>query len=75
MPRVTDSSQREPPRRRTTGPGSGGVRTGGVYRAGPASATRPAFDDGDMWPTYYALKELTPEVEARIAEFVRTAAG
>ena len=33
------------------------------------------LDQGAMWPTYYALKELTPEVEARIAELVRTAAG
>jgi uncharacterized protein YdhG (YjbR/CyaY superfamily) len=36
---------------------------------------KASLDDGDMWPTYYALKELTPEVEARIAELVRTAAG
>jgi uncharacterized protein YdhG (YjbR/CyaY superfamily) len=36
---------------------------------------KASLDDGDMWPTYYALKELTPEVEARIADLVRTAAG
>ena len=36
---------------------------------------KASLDDSDMWPTYYALKELTPEVEARIAELVRTAAG
>ena len=36
---------------------------------------KASLDDGDMWPTYYALKELTPEVEARIAELVRMAAG
>ncbi len=36
---------------------------------------KASLDDGDMWPTYYALKELTPEVEARIAELVQTAAG
>ncbi|GAB3614030.1 iron chaperone [Humibacter ginsengisoli] len=33
------------------------------------------LDDGDMWPIYYALNELTPEVEKRIAELVRRAAG
>ena len=36
---------------------------------------KASLDDGDMWPTCYALKELTPEVEARIAELVRMAAG
>ncbi len=25
------------------------------------------LDEGDMWPTYYALKELTADTEARIA--------
>jgi uncharacterized protein YdhG (YjbR/CyaY superfamily) len=33
------------------------------------------LDDGDMWPTSYALKELTPEVEAKIGELVKRAAG
>jgi uncharacterized protein YdhG (YjbR/CyaY superfamily) len=33
------------------------------------------LDDGAMWPTYYALTELTPAVEARIAELVRRAAS
>ncbi len=33
------------------------------------------LDDGAMWPVGYALLELTPEVEARIAELVRRAAG
>jgi uncharacterized protein YdhG (YjbR/CyaY superfamily) len=33
------------------------------------------LDDGAMWPTAYALTELTPEVEARIAELVKRAAG
>ena len=33
------------------------------------------LDDGAMWPTSYALAELTPEVEARIAALVRQAAG
>lgn len=33
------------------------------------------LDDGDMWPVAYALTVLTPEVEARIAELVKKAAG
>jgi uncharacterized protein YdhG (YjbR/CyaY superfamily) len=33
-----------------------------------------ALDDGPMWATSFALVELTPEVEARIAELVRRAA-
>jgi hypothetical protein len=28
-----------------------------------------------MWPTAFALAKLTPAVEARIAELVKTAAG
>ncbi len=31
------------------------------------------LDDGDMWPTVYALKELTREVEERIAKLVKQA--
>jgi uncharacterized protein YdhG (YjbR/CyaY superfamily) len=31
------------------------------------------LDDGDMWPTAFALKELTPAVEERIAALVRRA--
>ena len=31
------------------------------------------LDDGAMWPTAYALTELTPGVEARIAELVKQA--
>ena len=31
------------------------------------------LDDGTMWPTSYALTELTPDVEARIAELVKKA--
>jgi uncharacterized protein YdhG (YjbR/CyaY superfamily) len=31
------------------------------------------LDDGDLWPTYYALKKLTPAVEAKIAELVMKA--
>ena len=31
------------------------------------------LDDGTMWPTAYALAELTSDVEARIAELVKKA--
>ena len=31
------------------------------------------LDDGDMWPTSFALTEITPEVEARIAALVKQA--
>jgi len=34
-----------------------------------------SLDDGAMWPTEYAVIELTPSVEARIAELVKKAAG
>lgn len=33
------------------------------------------LDDGAMWPTSFALKGLTPAIEARIAELVKRAAG
>jgi len=33
------------------------------------------LDDGAMWPTAYALKELTPAVEAQIAALVKKAVG
>ncbi|MFI5258619.1 MAG: iron chaperone [Candidatus Limnocylindrales bacterium] len=33
------------------------------------------LDDGAMWPCRYALKEMTPAVEARIAELVKKAAS
>ena len=33
------------------------------------------LDDGAMWPTAFALLELTDTVEARIAELVKTAAN
>jgi uncharacterized protein YdhG (YjbR/CyaY superfamily) len=33
------------------------------------------LDDGDMWPTEFAVTKLTPSVEARIAELVKKAAG
>ena len=31
------------------------------------------LDQGDMWPTYFALKELTPAVENKIARLVKKA--
>jgi hypothetical protein len=31
------------------------------------------LDDGAMWPTDFALKELTPDVETRIAALVKKA--
>jgi uncharacterized protein YdhG (YjbR/CyaY superfamily) len=31
------------------------------------------LDDGGMWPVAFALKELTPELEARIAALVKQA--
>ncbi|MEU2548117.1 hypothetical protein ABZ618_22205 [Streptomyces roseolus] len=34
-----------------------------------------ALDDGDMWPTAFALTTLTPEVEARIEALVKKAAA
>ena len=33
------------------------------------------LDDGEMWPTSFAITELTAEVEQRIADLVRRAAG
>lgn len=33
------------------------------------------LDDGDMWATSFALVNMTPEVEERIAELVRRAVG
>lgn len=33
------------------------------------------LDDGTMWPTAYALTELTPENEARISDLLRKAVG
>ncbi len=34
-----------------------------------------ALDEGDMWPTAFALTTLTPEVEARIEALIRRAAA
>ena len=33
------------------------------------------LDDGDMWPTEFAVISLTPAVEKRIAELVKKGAG
>ena len=33
------------------------------------------LDDGDMWPTEFAVIKLTPAVEKRLAELVKQAAG
>lgn len=33
------------------------------------------LDDGPMWPASYAVKELTPLVEAKIADLVKKAVG
>ncbi|MBN9389474.1 MAG: DUF1801 domain-containing protein [Chloroflexi bacterium] len=33
------------------------------------------LDDGSMWPTAYALMELTPAEEARISELIKKAVG
>ena len=33
------------------------------------------LDDGEMWPTSFAVTALTPAVEAKITELVRRAAG
>jgi uncharacterized protein YdhG (YjbR/CyaY superfamily) len=34
-----------------------------------------SLDDGEMWPTEFAVIKLTPAVEARIVELVKKAAG
>ena len=36
---------------------------------------RGPLDDGAMWPTFYALKELTAAGEAKIAALVKKAAS
>jgi len=33
------------------------------------------LDDGAMWPTSFALTEITPDVEARIVELIKRALG
>jgi uncharacterized protein YdhG (YjbR/CyaY superfamily) len=34
-----------------------------------------ALDDGNLWPTGFALKEFTADVEAKVAAMVKKAAG
>ncbi|MEF3405664.1 iron chaperone [Agromyces sp. CCNWLW203] len=36
---------------------------------------RANLDDGDLWPIGFAVRNWTPEVEAKIAELVRKAVG
>ncbi len=36
---------------------------------------KASLDDGDMWPTSYALKKLTPAEETRIRALVKKAVG
>ena len=36
---------------------------------------RASLDDGDMWPTEFALTDFTPAVERRIAGLVKQAAA
>ncbi len=33
------------------------------------------IDDGEMWPVAFAVNELTPAAEKRIADLVKKAAG
>lgn len=33
------------------------------------------LDDGDMWPTSFALTQITPAIEKRISELVKHAVG
>ncbi|HEY4964143.1 MAG TPA: hypothetical protein VIH90_05600 [Candidatus Saccharimonadales bacterium] len=33
------------------------------------------LDDGNMWPIYFALKELTASEEAKIAQLIKKAVG
>ena len=36
---------------------------------------KASLDDGNMWPTYFALKKLTSAEEKKIARLVKKAAG
>ena len=36
---------------------------------------RANLDDGDMWPTAFAVREWTPGVEQQVADLVRKAVG
>ena len=35
---------------------------------------KASLDEGELWPTSYALKEMTPGAEAKIAALVKKAA-
>ena len=35
---------------------------------------KASLDDGELWPTSYALKEMTPAAEAKVAALVKKAA-
>jgi uncharacterized protein YdhG (YjbR/CyaY superfamily) len=35
---------------------------------------KASLDEGEMWPTSYALKEMTPAAEAKVASLVKKAA-
>ena len=35
---------------------------------------KASLDDGELWPTSYALKEMTPAAEAKVAALVKEAA-
>lgn|SRR5690606_2662229 len=37
--------------------------------------TQALLDDGDFWPTAFAILAMTPEVEAKVRGLVRRAAG
>ncbi|HWD78481.1 MAG TPA: DUF1801 domain-containing protein [Kribbella sp.] len=46
------------------------------YRYGTLGFSDKAqIDDGDMWPTSYALTKLTPALEKKIVALVKKAAG
>lgn len=64
-------------------PGKNG-RTIGFYKAKSKFKVRYStfgfqpdakLDDGDMWPTEFAVMRLTPAVEARLVDLVRKAHG
>jgi hypothetical protein len=38
-------------------------------------ADKAKLDNGNVWPTYFALAKLTPEDETKIASLVKKAVG
>jgi uncharacterized protein YdhG (YjbR/CyaY superfamily) len=51
-------------------------KSGGKFKARYATlgfSDKAKLDDGAMWPTDFALKELTPSAEARIGALVKKA--